>query len=222
MEKTVACIMPLYNYARYLEDAIQSVITQTRVPDEIIVVDDCSTDNPWETVLYKYPQVTYIKHEKNSGLAAARNTGVRHAKSEFVFSFDADDMLRPKAVEEHLALAEQNAVVTLPLIAFGAESYTARPEIASFDLLMQRNCIYSNSMFPKSLWEKVGGFDESETMRLGLEDWECWIRMAKAGAKFIVGDYPALLWRRHPKAMSNASANPNWDKITRYIKEKNQ
>jgi hypothetical protein len=105
-------------------------------------------------------------------------------------------------------------------MAFGAENYTARPEKASLELLMKRNCIYSNSLFPKTLWEKVGGFDESETMRLGLEDWLFWAECAAHGAEFKISNEVCLLWRRHPNAMSNVSANPNWDKITSYIRNK--
>jgi len=221
MEKTVSCIMPLYNYARYLDEALESVLSQSRVPDEIIIVDDCSTDNPKE-ICDKYPQVIYIKHDKNRGLASARNTGIEKATSDYVFSFDADDILRPDAVKEHLKLAEPNTVVTLGLMAFGSESYTARPEKATLDILLERNCIYSNSLFPKDLWKKVGGFDESETMRLGLEDWECWIRMAEAGAKFVTGYYISLLWRRHAKSMSESSANPNWDTLMEYFREKHK
>lgn len=213
--------MPVYNYARYLDEALESVFSQSRIPDEVIVVDDCSTDNPKE-ICDKYPQVKYIKHKKNKGLAAARNTGVAAATSDYCFSFDADDILRPDAVKELLALARPKTIVTGGLMAFGAENYTARPEIATLEILMKRNCIYSNSLFPKQLWQDVGGFDESETMRLGLEDWECWMRMAGAGAKFVTSDYVALLWRRHPMSMSSSSANPNWEKITSYMFNKNK
>lgn len=218
MEKTVACIMPVYNYARYLDEALQSVFSQSRVPDEVIVVDDCSTDNPKE-ICDKYP-VIYIKHDTNKGLAAARNTGIAHAKSTYVFSFDADDILRPDAVKEHLALADENTIVTCALMAFGVDNYTARPETATLEILQKRNCIYSNSLFPKALWKAVGGFDESEIMRLGLEDWEFWIRCAAKGAIFKTSPYVALLWRRHPQSMSTVSANPNWNKIMDYFKEK--
>lgn len=219
MEKSVACIMPVYNYARYLDEALESVFSQSHVPDEVIVVDDCSSDNPKE-ICDKYPQVIYIKHDKNRGLAASRNTGIRAAKSTYVFSFDADDLLRKDAVKEHLKLAEDNTIVTCALMAFGADNYTARPETATLEILQKRNCIYSNSLFPKSLWESVGGFDESEIMRLGLEDWEFWTRCAAKGAKFVTNDYVALLWRRHANAMSTVSANPNWNKIIAYFKEK--
>lgn len=222
--KTVACIMPLYNYANFLEASLESLSNQSRLPDEVIIVDDCSTDNPKmiiDTFASRLP-INYILQEKNGGLAKARNTGINSSRSQFVFSFDADDLLRPRAIEKHLELAQENTIVTCPLMAFGSQNYTARPEKASLERLFKGNCIYSNSMFPKSLWERVGGFDEGEIMRLGLEDWEFWIRCAGLGANFVTGEYISLLWRRHPKAMSEASANPNWDKITNYMREKNK
>jgi glycosyltransferase involved in cell wall biosynthesis len=216
MAKTISVIIPLYAYAQYLAEAIESVLAQTVKPDEIICVSDGAIDNSVE-IAKKYP--VKIIEKKNGGLASARNAGIREATSEYVMSFDSDDIMRPNCIEEHMKLADKNTIVTCGLMAFGSESYTARPEVASYELLMKRNVIYSNSVFPKNLWEKVGGFDEN--MKLGLEDWEFWIRCAKAGAKFVTSDEVCLLWRRHPQAMSTASANPNWDSITKYIREKN-
>jgi glycosyltransferase involved in cell wall biosynthesis len=218
--QTVACIIPCYNYGKYLEEALESVLSQSRVPDEIILVDDCSTDNSAE-IAKKYP-ITYLKHDTNRGLAAARNTGVKHAKSTYCFSFDADDILRPDAVKEHLALADEHSLVTCGLMAFGAENYTARPKPATVDILLQTNVIYSNTLFPRKAWEAVGGFDESETMRLGWEDREFWLRVIAKGYQSKVSPYIALLWRRHPKAMSNATANPNAQMLQTYIYEKNK
>lgn len=220
MEKTVACIMPVYNYARYLDEALQSVFSQSRVPDEVIIVDDCSTDDP-KSICDKY-NVTYIKHDKNRGLASARNTGIEACKSTYCFSFDADDILRPDAVKEHLALADENSIVTCGLMAFGSENYTAFPQKATIPILLKTNCIYSNSLFPKKAWEEVGGFDESETMRLGWEDREFWLRCLGAGYESKTSNYVALLWRRHPQTMSSTSANPNSEVLQTYIYEKNK
>lgn len=218
---TVACIMPLYNYAEYLDEALKSVFSQSILPDEVIVVDDCSTDNP-KPIIDKYPSVIYIKHDKNRGLSASRNTGIKHAKSKYCFSFDSDDIMRPDCIKEHLKLADENSIVTCGLMAFGNENYTAYPRKATIELLLKTNVIYSNSLFPKKMWESVGGFDESEIMRKGLEDWEMWIRMAEAGAEFKVSKYIGLLWRRHPNTMSSTMANPNWNKITSYMQEKHK
>ncbi len=217
--ETVSVIIPMYAYAQYLDEAIQSVLNQSVKAHEIICVSDGAIDNSVE-IARKYP-VTIIE-KANGGLASARNAGIKAATGKYMMSFDSDDIMRPDCIKEHLKLAVDNTIVTCGLMAFGSESYTARPEIASVELLMKRNCIYSNSLFPKALWEKVGGFDEGETLRLGLEDWECWIRMAGAGAEFKIGNYVGLLWRRHPGAMSTASANPNWGKITTYIRDKNK
>jgi len=213
----VSIIIPMYNYGLYLDEAIQSVLDQSVKAHEIICVSDGAIDNSVE-IARKYP-VTIIEKE-NGGLASARNAGIHAATGTYIMSFDSDDIMRPDCIKEHLALAADNTVVTCGLMAFGSENYTARPEIASYDLLMTRNVIYSNSLFPKKLWEKVGGFDEGEVMRLGLEDWLWNIECACVGAKFVTGDYIALLWRRHSGTMSQNSANPNWNKITKYMMEK--
>jgi len=221
LNKTVACIIPCFNYGKYLEEAIESVLTQTRVPDEIIAVDDCSTDNTAE-IIAKYPQITYIKHDKNRGLSASRNTGIRASKSQYCFSFDADDILRPEAVEKHLELADENKIVTLGLMAFGAENYTARPQVATIEILLKTNCIYSNSLFSKKMWEDVGGFDESDIMRFGWEDRLFFLEALGKGYESVIGDYVALLWRRHGKNMSESTANPNHKLLQEYIYNKNK
>lgn len=215
MEKTISVIIPCYNYAQYLDEAIQSVLDQSDMPDEIIVVSDGAIDNSVE-VAKKYP--VKIIEKENGGLSSARNAGVKASKSNFCMSFDSDDILRPDCIKEHRKLAEDNTIVTCGLMSFGSQTYTARPEKANLETLLKRNVIYSNSLFPKDLLEKVGGFDEN--MKIGLEDWECWIRMAEAGAKFVTNDYIGLLWRRHPEAMSENLANPNWEKNMKYFREK--
>lgn len=217
--ETVTVIIPCYNYGKYLDEAIQSVLNQSVKAHEIIIVSDGAIDNSVE-IAKKYPVI--IIEKTNGGLASARNAGCKAATGKYIMSFDSDDIMRPDCLKEHLKLAGDNIIVTCGLMAFGSESYTARPEKASLELLMKRNCIYSNSLFPKALWKKVGGFDEGPVMRLGLEDWECWIRMAGAEAEFKTSEYIGLLWRRHPQTMSSSSANPNWDKITDYIFNKNK
>ena len=211
--ETVSVIIPCYNYAQYLDEAIQSVLDQTHKADEIIVVSDGAIDN---SVARKYP--VKIIEKENGGLSSARNAGIKEATSKYIISFDSDDIMRPDCIKEHLKLADDDTIVTCGLMSFGSQTYTARPEQASLEVLLQRNVIYSNSLFPKELCEKVGGFDES--MRIGLEDWEAWIRMAEAGAKFVTSDYVGLLWRRHPEAMSETLANPNWEKNMKYFRTK--
>lgn len=213
----VTIIIPVYNYGEYLDEAIQSALAQT-VPCEIIVVSDGAVDNSVE-IARKYP--VKIIEKENGGLSSARNAGICEATGKYIMSFDSDDILKPWAVEEHLKLAGEDRIVTCALLAFGSENYTARPREATVDILLQTNCIYSNSLFPKSMWAEIGEFDESTTMRLGWEDREFWLRALKHGYKSVVSDRVCLLWRRHLQTMSAVTANPNADKLQEYIYNKN-
>jgi glycosyltransferase involved in cell wall biosynthesis len=219
MDTSVSVIVPCYSYGHYLAETLESILSQSVKPHEIIVVSDGAIDNSVE-VARRYP-VTIIEKE-NGGLASARNAGIQVSTGKYIMSVDSDDILRPDCIKEHLKLADEKSIVTCGLMAFGAENYTARPVKATVDILLKTNVIYSNTLFPKQAWKDVGGFDESETMRLGWEDREFWLSVLKAGYTSKVGDYIGLLWRRHPQAMSNATANPNAKLLQEYICNKHK
>ncbi len=102
----VSVIIPCYNHAHYLPEAIDSLLKQTYQPLEIIVVDDGSTDNTAE-VAAGYKEVKYI-YKKNAGLSAARNTGIEKSTGELLVFLDADDWLYPEAVEINAGYLEQD------------------------------------------------------------------------------------------------------------------
>lgn len=104
-KKLVSVIIPCYNHAAFLPDAIESVSKQTYPHLEIIVVDDGSTDNT-EEVAKRYPDVQY-HYQKNGGLSAARNTGVRLSKGEYLVFLDADDLLYKDAIAYNLDRLQQ-------------------------------------------------------------------------------------------------------------------
>lgn len=215
----VSIIIPCYSYAQYLDEAIQSVLNQSVKAHEIIVVSDGAIDNSVE-IARKYPVI--IVEKENGGLASARNAGIKVATGKYIMSFDSDDIMRPDCIKEHLALADDNTIVTCGLMAFGSENYTARPREATLEILLKTNVIYSNTLFPRKAWEEVGGFDESKTMRLGWEDREFWVRVLGAGYKSKVSNYIGLLWRRHPMTMSATTADPNHQILQDYIYKKNK
>lgn len=217
--QTVSVIIPLYSYGQYLDEAIQSVLNQSVKAHEIICVSDGAIDNSVE-IARKY--LVKIIEKENGGLSSARNAGIREATGKYIMSFDSDDIMRPDCIKEHLKLAGEDRIVTCGLMAFGSESYTARPRVATVEILLKTNCIYSNSLFPKKMWEDVGGFDEHPTMRFGWEDREFWLRGLGAGYKSVIGEYVALLWRRHPTTMSSTTANPNAQILQDYIYNKNK
>src|SRR4029453_10146823 len=95
----ISTVIILYNLEKYIDDAIQSVLRQTRQPDEIIVVDDCSTDGSADIVNKDRDSVIYIKQEKNIGNLRNALSGLKAAKGDIVAFLDADDVWMPEKLE---------------------------------------------------------------------------------------------------------------------------
>lgn len=110
MNELVSIIMPSYNTANYIEASIESVQHQTYENWELIIVDDCSTDNTDEIVkpLLSDARIRYLKNEKNSGAAISRNRALREAKGKWIAFLDSDDLWLPEKLEKQVAFMEQN------------------------------------------------------------------------------------------------------------------
>jgi glycosyltransferase involved in cell wall biosynthesis len=94
-------IIPLYNKEKYIENAIKSILNQTFFDFELLIVNDCSTDNSLEIATkFLSEKVKIIQHQKNSGLAKTRNTGIKNANSNYVTFLDADDLWKPTFLEK--------------------------------------------------------------------------------------------------------------------------
>lgn len=94
-------IIPLYNKEMYIENAIKSILNQTFTDFELLIINDCSTDKSIEIASkFAFEKVQIIHHEKNSGLAATRNTGIKKATSNYVTFLDADDLWKPHFLEK--------------------------------------------------------------------------------------------------------------------------
>ena len=114
MEK-VSIIIPVYNAEKFLRNCIESVIAQTFKDWEVILVDDCSTDNTLEEIqsiinvnANGNVKISLLRQERNQGPSAARNRGLREAKGEYVFFLDADDTITPDCIELLYGLAKQH------------------------------------------------------------------------------------------------------------------
>lgn len=108
-EGLVSIIMPSYNTALYIEETIQSVLNQTYSNWELIIVDDCSTDNIDEVFSkIEDSRIRIIKNEKNSGAAVSRNKALREAKGQWVAYLDSDDIWMPEKLEKQIAFMENN------------------------------------------------------------------------------------------------------------------
>ena len=110
MNDMVSIIMPSYNTANFISSTIKSVLAQTYTDWELIIVDDCSTDNTDEVVrpFLSDLRICYIKNEKNSGAAVSRNRALREAKGKWIAFLDSDDLWLPEKLEKQIEFMKEN------------------------------------------------------------------------------------------------------------------
>lgn len=105
----VSIIMPSWNTGKFIAESIQSVVNQTYENWELIIVDDCSTDNTDEVVaMFNDKRIKYLKNKKNSGAALTRNKALREAKGEWIAFLDSDDLWTPEKLEHQLRFMKKN------------------------------------------------------------------------------------------------------------------
>lgn len=207
----VSVVIPAYNAAGTLPEALDSVFRQTFTDYEVVVVDDGSTDSTPE-LLAGYGDRLRVFYKVNEGKpAAARNLGVNRARGEYVAFLDADDRWLPEKVALQANLLDSRPAVGLVYTATavvdgkGRELRVSRcaPETRGRigGLLSVRNVMVGSSvMARRRAIEEAGGFDESLT---SIENWDLWIRIARQWQVDFV-DQPLTLYRIHE---GNRSAN---------------
>lgn len=217
-EPLVSVIIPCYNAADYVEDALRSVGNQTYSNIEIICVNDGSTDLSGELInsfMSKYDGEMQVHTTENRGGSAARNVGLKHATGEYIQFLDADDILRENKIEEQMTvLLESDDDAVLSDYQMWSNDLLTLLEIrrfANFSL----NPLYAaitgvistqNPIYKKSILEKHGGYEEKLP---AAQDWELNLRLVLEGVKFCY----------HPGFLSQArkvtgSVSSNWLKVS--------
>lgn len=186
----VSVIMPAYNYANYLPEAIQSVLNQTFRDFQLLIVDDGSTDNTREVVrrFLHNPKVRYV-YQENRGLAATRNTGVKSTHGEVVAFLDADDVWLEQKLQKQVEVMDSKPEVGLVYTdvhfidgqgkILTDRQWARRRKKTMFEDLLFSNVITgsgSSSVVRRECFDKVGSFDESFR---SLEDLDLWLRIAR-------------------------------------------
>ena len=208
----VSVIIPTYNSARYLGEAVDSVLAQTFPDFEVLVIDDGSSDET-ETMMRRYrPPVRYIR-QKNSGVALARNRGISESHGRYVAFLDADDTWLAHKLEKQIeALAGASGagfcysaftVVDSDLKPVSV-SRSKRQASALEDLLLRGNVVGSvcTVLCERALFDTLGGFDPALSQ---CADWDMWVRMA-AHTEFTYVDDPLVTYRHHGGMMSRNAA----------------
>ena len=189
VKPTASIVIPTYNRGKVLGRAIESVANQTFKDFEIIIVDDCSTDETKKLIdEFEDPRITYIKHKNNRGGAAARNTGIKAARGDFIAFQDSDAEWMPDKLEKQMnvflsAKDDVNVVYTAFLwIKDNHKSYIpakgqAHKEGDVLHQLLKRNFVdTATAVVRKKCFDKVGLFDEGLPR---YQDWDLFIRLAR-------------------------------------------
>lgn len=184
----IAVIIPCFNHANVLRRTLEALQKQTIAPSEIVVVDDGSTDQPFEVVKQVFPQAIEVKigqekeqaavrfiRQENQGAPVARNAGAGMTRSPLIIFLDADAELVPTALEEFLRALEENPEAEYAYANFrwGRRLFTSRT--FDPDMLKKANYIHTSSLIRRSAFP---GFDPSLKK---FQDWDLWLTMAKQG-----------------------------------------
>ena len=198
----VSVIIPAYNAARFIGEALQSVLQQTFQDFEIIVVDDGSTDDTARVVAgIADPRIRYV-YQENKGLSSARNHGLRLAQGGYIALLDADDMWQPQYLARMIETLQNNAQAGAAYCGFRYMDAAGRPlkVVVSRVVppqrfrseLVRRNWLSACAVFVRTqCYRECGGFDEH--LR-ACEDYDMWLRMSERYE--FVGIPEVLVWYR--------------------------
>ncbi len=195
---TVSVVIPVFNGMKTLAAAVESVVQQTYPAEEIIIVDDGSTDGTppvARSLQEKYRCVRYLP-QKNGGVSSARNLGIGQASGEWIAFLDADDTWDPRKLETQIraltnapdCCASYTGMWAHDLISGGVTVYRAKTYDSLLERLRHGNCGIgaSSLMVRKSILVEIGGFDP---ILDGVEDWDLVFRLLMRGNHILpIGD----------------------------------
>ncbi len=202
----VSVVMPVYNREMFVAEAIESILGQTFVDFELIIVDDGSQDGSAAIIgdfARQDERIRVIRHERNLGMSSARNSGMGASRGKFVAAMDCDDISLPERLErqvEHMganpaigvlgAGAQAVSVDLLPLYRFDLPE---RHALIAFNVFVASFFVHSTVMMRRQLLESVGGYAPSQRTAI---DTELWTRLMWR-TRFANLPEPLLLYRRH-------------------------
>jgi glycosyltransferase involved in cell wall biosynthesis len=222
----VSVIIPNYNYAGYLREAVDSVLAQTYPNIEVIVVDDGSKDNSKEAIESYGNRIKAI-FQQNAGVSAARNNGVAASRGEYIAFLDADDVWYSRKIAEQMRAFSDDK--DLGLVHVAVEDIDAdggflrehrdgqKGMVASEFLLFRRPVVLgggSGIVIPRRVFEEVGGFDKKLSTSA---DWDLFFRIS---CRYTVGFVPEVLlkYRLHNSNMHGNIARMEKEMLYGYEK----
>jgi len=217
---SVTVVIPCYNYARYLSDAVGSVTSQEGVDLNVVIVDDASTDNSVEvaeSIVARDPRVRLVRHESNRGHVETSNEALSLATGEYVVKLDADDLLTPGSIARSTALMERCPDMVLcygfPLrfqgdppteYAMKARSWTIWPGSEWIERVLRGG--HNVIMQPEVLLRRdaVQATDGYRPQLRWAEDYNLWLRLATIGSVGRINGATQGLYRVHNKSFQRS------------------
>jgi glycosyltransferase involved in cell wall biosynthesis len=215
----VTIIVPLYNYETYIAETLDSVRDQTLEDLDLIVVDDCSSDQSqsiardWmETNKERFNRVLLVQHIENQGLGASRNTAIDLADTLYVMALDADNRLRPTCCAKCLDRIESTgSAFAYPTIQRFGDDNRLMGERDFFPAdFIPGNGIDAMAMISKEAWALVGGY---AIHRLGWQDFDFWCRVVSRGLPGVHVDEILAEYRVHQSSMLRTATDKAKNKL---------
>jgi len=203
---TFSIIVPCYNYSKYLEECISSIVTQVYTDYEIIIVNDGSIDNTKEiatNLITKYSDANIcLLEQKNTGQPAiSRNNGINKSNGKYILCLDADDKISSNYLQEAIDIFKKNKKVSIVfpnLQHFGDDETYVEFSDNDFQLVFTQNCFLVSSIFEKKVWSDSGGYSTNVP---GYEDWDFWVNAVSRGYRTKHSKKSILLYRKHGAGM---------------------
>lgn len=220
----VTIVVPCYNQAQYLPEALDSVLAQTYQNWECVIVNDASPDNT-EKVARKYLDMDrrfkYFEQE-NKGTAGGRNCGILNSSGKYILPLDSDDTIYPDYTAAAVKVMEADSQVKI--VYSEAEIFWMvktkwHLEEYDYDKLLIKNMIFATSFFRRADFDRVNGYDENIR---AFEDWDLWIRILADGGKVVKLPQIYFTYRRHgPSSLQQVENRDSNNKLREYIYQKN-
>jgi glycosyltransferase involved in cell wall biosynthesis len=221
MNPQVSVLLPVYNGADYLSQAMDSLLEQTFTDFEVIVINDGSKDNSAEILNSIAAHRVQVFHQDNMGLGATLNRALSLAKGDLIARQDQDDLSRPDRLTKQVQYMQ--AHLDCVLLGTAAEIWVGdkpserhhdHPQdhgLLAFDLLFNNPFVHSSIMMRRDVVVEIGGYS-TDSGRQPPEDYELWSRMSRQGRVANLSER-LLVYREVPSSMSRAGPNPFIDRL---------
>ncbi len=224
----IEAVITSFNQGTMILEAVESLCTQTVLPQKIIIVDDGSTDGCSIRILKDMekkadlPVPVMIHYQENGGVSSARNTGIKKTQAPMVLVLDGDDKLEPEYTEYVSQLLRDNPSMVAAsswMHTFGILDSIVCPAGGKINSFLSRNCCPATHILRRDIFEQCGGYDES--MRSGFEDWDFFLSMLETSPEAWIGmvDKPLIRYRTAP-ASSNIKSMDKRLELMRFLIEK--